>query len=86
MVTRFHKIHELYNGKLNAIHSYTFSAVALDVSNNAVCTHTKAMQQPNSAQFIKAMSKEIHDHEFRDHWEIMRCSTIPQGHKMIQAI
>jgi hypothetical protein len=85
MITHFHKMNELYNGILNAIHSYAFGAVALDMSNK-VFPYTKAMQHSDSAQFTEAMSKEIYDHESKDHWEIMRCSTISPGHKTIQAI
>jgi hypothetical protein len=44
------------------------------------------MQQPDSAQFIEAMSKDIDDHKSCHHWEIVRQSTIPPGHKTIQAI
>jgi hypothetical protein len=44
------------------------------------------MQQPDSAQFIEAMSKEIDDHQSCHHWEIVQRTTIPPGNKMIQAI
>jgi hypothetical protein len=44
------------------------------------------MQQPDSAQFIKAMSNKIEDHESHHHWEIVRQNTIPPRHKTIQAI
>jgi hypothetical protein len=84
--TRFHEVNELYDGMLNIICSYAFSAVALDMSNNKVFTYTKAMQQPDAPQFIEAMSKKICDHKSRDHWEIVKCSTIPPGNKTIQAI
>ncbi len=57
MVSCFHEVKEHYDGTLNAIYSYAFSAVALDMSNNEVFTYTKAMQQPNSVQFIEAMLK-----------------------------
>ncbi len=86
MVCCFHKVNELYNGTLNAIHSYVFSAVALDMLNNEVFTYTKAMQQPDSVQFIEAMTKELYNHESRNHWEIVCGSTIPPRHKTIQAI
>jgi hypothetical protein len=56
MVCRFHEVNKLYNGTLNAIHSYAFSAIALDMSNNEVFTYDKTMQQPNSVQFIEAMT------------------------------
>jgi hypothetical protein len=40
MVSCFHKVNKLYNVTLNAIHSYAFSAVAIDMSNNEVFTYT----------------------------------------------
>ncbi len=43
------------------------------------------MQQPDSAQFIEAISSEIDDHQSCHHWEIVQHTTIPPGHKMIQA-
>jgi hypothetical protein len=86
MVCCFHKVNKLYNGTLNSIHSYSFIAITLDMSNNEVFTYTKAMQQPNSVQFIEAMTKELYDHESRNHWEIVCRSTIPPGHKTIQAV
>jgi hypothetical protein len=42
------------------------------------------MQQPDLAQFVEAMAKEIHNHESRDHWEIVHCNTIPPGHKLFK--
>jgi hypothetical protein len=51
------------------------------MSSNKVITYTKAMQQPDSVQFIKAMAKEIDDHKCHHHWEIVQRSTIPPGHK-----
>ena len=86
MVSRFPEVNELYDGTLKAVHTYAFSAITLDMSNNEVFTYTKAMQQPNLKQLIKAMVKEIEDHESRHHWAIIRRSTIPPGHKPIQAI
>ena len=48
--------------------------------------YTKALQQPDADKFVEAMGKEVNDHESRDHWEIVRRSTIPAGVKTIQAI
>jgi hypothetical protein len=56
------------------------------MSSNKVFTCTKAIHQSDSVQFIGAMSKERHDHESRNHWESVCRSTIPPGHKTIQAI
>jgi hypothetical protein len=81
-----HGVNELYGGTLNSICAYPFSTIALNMSNNEVFIYTKAMQQPDYAQFIEAMSKEIDNHKSCHHWEIVRRSTIPPGHKTIQAI
>jgi hypothetical protein len=83
---RFHEVNELYNGALNSICAYAFSTIALDMTNNEVFTYTKAMQQPDALQFVKAMDKEINDHQSRGHWGIVRQSTIPPRTKTIQAI
>jgi hypothetical protein len=85
-VTRFHEVNELYDGTLNSICSYAFSTVTLNMSNNKVFMYTKAIQQPDAPQFIEAMSTEICDRKSRDHWEIVKCSTIPPGNKTIHAI
>ena len=87
MVSCTHELNKLYDGTLNLIVAYAFSTVALDMSNNEVFTYTKAIQQPDTDQFIEAMQKEINDNESRDHWEIVLCcNTIPPGMKTIQAI
>jgi hypothetical protein len=86
MVACFYEVNELYDGTLNAIHTYAFSAIALDMSSNEVFTYTKAKQQPDLAQFIEAMLKEINNHESLNHWEVVFRITIPPGHKTIQAI
>jgi len=86
MVSRVHELNELYDGMMNSIVAYTFSTVALDMSNNEVSTYTKALQQPDADKFIEAMGKEVINNETRDHWDIVRCSAIPAGVKTIQAI
>ncbi len=83
---RLHEVNELYDGTLNSICAYAFSNIALDMSNNEVFAYTKAMQQPDAPQFIKAMVREIEENKSRKHWEIVRHSTIPPGKKTIQAI
>jgi len=45
-----------------------------------------AHHQNSIIEFIEAMGKEVNNHETRDHWEIVHCSTIPAGVKTIQAI
>ena len=86
MVYCVHELDKLYDGTMNTIVSYTFSTVALDMSNNKVFTYTKALQQPDADKFVEAMGKEVNDNESHDHWEIVRRSTIPAGVKNIQAL
>ncbi len=71
-VCRFHEVNELYDGTLNSICAYAFSTIALDMTNKEVFIYTKTMPQPDALQFVKAMDKEINDHQSRGHWDIVR--------------
>ena len=62
-VCRFHEVNELYDSTLNSICAYAFSTIALDMTSNEVFTYTKTMQQLDALQFVKAMDKEIDDHQ-----------------------
>ena len=83
MVSHVHELNKLYDGTMNTVVSYAFSTVALDMLNNRVFTYTKALQQPDADKLVEATGKEVNDHESRDHWEIVHCSTIPAGVKTI---
>ena len=54
-----------FDGSINAIHHM---ALAAGKSNNEVYTFREMLKQDDAANFVKAMSKEIQDHESRDHW------------------
>ena len=82
-VNRFHECNELYDGTLNQLHNFALTA---DVASNEVFTYQQAMRQDDRDKFIQAMSKEVEDHESRDHWALVLRSTIPKGVKTIQAI
>ena len=82
-INRFHECNELFDGTINHIHNY---ALATDLSNNEVFTYSQAMRQPDRQEFIKAMAKEVGDHEERGHWELVLRSTLPEGVKTIKAI
>jgi len=86
MISKIHEVNELNDGTINSVVNYAFSTLDLDMSNSKVFTYTKALQQPDAAQFVKAMKKEIEDHKSRDHWETVPCSTIPEGMKTVQEI
>ncbi len=44
------------------------------------------LKQDDADNFVKAMNKEMHDHESRDHWEVIIRSEIPLGMNTIQSI
>jgi hypothetical protein len=44
------------------------------------------MHEKDYHKFVKAMIKEVDDHENRNHWTIMRCSDMPVDSKTIMSI
>ena len=60
--------------------------LAAGKSNNEVYTFCKILKQDDAADFVKAMNKEVQDHESREHWEVIKRSEIPPGRKTIQSI
>ena len=54
--------------------------------DNDTYTYKRMLQQEDRNEFVKAMMKEIVDHEQRKHWSIMRREDIPIGSKIILAI
>eukprot|EP00978_Attheya_sp_CCMP212_P027208 scaffold90963_cov71-Attheya_sp.AAC.2 len=44
------------------------------------------LQQPDKAQFIEAMKKEVEAHEFREHWTAMLRKDLPKDAKTILSI
>eukprot|EP00984_Skeletonema_dohrnii_P006298 scaffold2255_cov139-Skeletonema_dohrnii-CCMP3373.AAC.1 len=72
-----------FDGSLNQIHHMVLAA---SKSNNETYTFREMLKQDDSHEFIKAMEKEVEDHESRGHWEVVERSTLPSGVKTIQAI
>ena len=68
---------------MNQIHFLSFST---DVSSNEVFTYKEAMTQEDAHLLVEAMQKEVADHELRNHWTIVHCSTLYKTSKPIQAI
>jgi hypothetical protein len=68
---------------MNQIHFLSFS---IDVSSNKVFTYKESITQEDSPLFVEAMQKKVADHELRNHWTIVHCSTIPKTAQPIQAI
>ena len=61
-------------------------AFVTEVSDNETYTFKEMLQQEDRVEFIKAMMKEIRDHEQRGHWHLYERCNIPKGHKTILAI
>jgi hypothetical protein len=53
MVCCFHEVNELYDSTLNAIHSYAFSVVALDMLNNEFLPTLKPCSSPTQFSSLK---------------------------------
>jgi hypothetical protein len=83
MIKRFEELNEHYDGIMNQIHFWSFST---EVSSNEVFTYKEAITQEDAHLIVEAMQKEVTDHELRNHWTIVHCSTVPITPKPIQAI
>jgi hypothetical protein len=56
------------------------------VASNKMFTYKQAMREKDYDKFVKAMIKEVDDHENRNHWTIMCCSDMPVDTKTIMSI
>jgi hypothetical protein len=83
MIKCFEELNEHCNGTMNQIHFLSFSTY---VSSNKVFTYKEAITQEDAHLFVEAMQKGVADHELRNHWTIVYCSTVPRTAKPIQAI
>ena len=82
IVNNFEEINAHCDGTLNDFHHL---ALTTDTSNECY-TYSQAMKQKDWPEFIKAMQKEVADHEERKHWKLVHASTISKGVKRIKAI
>ena len=73
----------LFDGTLNKVHEFVFAA---NQQQNETYTFKDAMLQDDASDFIKAMLKEISDHESNSHWTMMRRSSLPRNAKTILSI
>jgi hypothetical protein len=83
MIKCFEDLNEHYNGTINQIHFLSFS---MDISSNKVFTYKGDITQEDAHLFAEPMQKEVADHELRNHWTIVHCSTVPRTATPIQAI
>ncbi len=81
-IDSYHQVNSLCDGTINC-----FSMMAqLSVASNKTFTYKQAMHEKDYHKFVKAMIKEVHDHESRNHWTIMHCSNMPVDAKTIMSI
>ena len=73
----------LFDSTLNDISHFCFNT---DASSNDTFTLTEMLKQKDISEFVKAMMKEVADHEDREHWEMFLRSKMPEGCKTILAV
>ena len=76
-------MNEHYDCTMNNLHMLSFLT---DLSTNDVFAFCQAMKQDDEVDFVRAMEKEIEDHESRNYWIVVHRSTNPQGAKLIKAV
>jgi len=69
-----------------SFNSFPLFALAAEAEQNEVFTYKEAMKQDDNRDFIKAMIKEINDHEQRNHWTMIPRSSLPANVKTILSI
>mmetsp|Transcript_1517 Transcript_1517/g.3873 ORF Transcript_1517/g.3873 Transcript_1517/m.3873 type:complete len:131 (+) Transcript_1517:1345-1737(+) len=57
-----------------------------DIRTNETLTYHKALKEEDRMDFIKAVEKEMEDHESRNHWSNAKRSTLPHNSKPTKAI
>ena len=70
----------------NTINNNQEFAFAANQQQNETYTFKDAMQQEDSSDFVKAMTKEIEAHENNNHWTMIERSSMPAGTKTILSI
>jgi hypothetical protein len=81
-IDSYHRANSLYDGTINCYSALAMSAGA----SNEVFTYKQALQEEDYREFVKAMIKEITDHETREHWTLIDRDKIPPGTKTIMSI
>ena len=82
-VNTFHAANRCFDGTINSLHHF---ALLAGKENNESYTFKQMLRQPDAADFVQAMIKEVNDHETRGHWEVIPRWQKPQGEKTVMAI
>ena len=77
------RINTNFDGTLNYFHPV---ALLASMGDNDTYSFKEMLKQEDKNDFIKAMIKEIDDHEGRGHWSLMLRSDLPLGAKTILSI
>jgi hypothetical protein len=65
----------------------TMHPIAYAASNDPDTMHLQqALREPDAVEFLKAMQKELNDHDRRGHWVLVLRVDIPKGTKVLPAI
>ena len=80
-VNHFHVLNSTFDGTLNHLHHFDLAA-----DNNDTFHFGQVFKQPDCAEFMKAMAKEIKDHENNNPWHLFPCSQVPSDANVIQSI
>ncbi len=82
-IHRCNVVNSNFGGTLNAIPHMIFAS---GKENNECYTFKEMLSQPDKRDFLEAMLKESSEHEARNHWTVVRRSSMPEHTKPIQAI
>jgi hypothetical protein len=66
-IDSYHQVNTLYDGAINCFSTVAQSSIA----SNETFTYKEAMRESDYHEFVKAMVKEVDDHESRNHWTDM---------------
>jgi hypothetical protein len=78
----YHRVNTLYNGTINCFSTVAQSSIA----SKETFTYKQAMHETDYHEFVKAMVKEVDNHESRNHWTVMRYCDMPSDTKTIMSI
>jgi hypothetical protein len=81
LVHHYEEANEHCDGTLN---KFYFISFLTNAGLNKVFTYHQAFKQDDWCNFVTAMEKEVLDHKDRGHWDLVQCSTIPVGNKVIK--
>ena len=82
VMDQIERVNRNFDGSPNVVHPFAYAASA---AGNETYTMKDMLKEPDVADFVKAMVKEVQDHEDNDHWELVPRSSIGSS-KTILAI